>query len=323
MEKKHLGYIVGLLILIALIFYLRIDLRIFLQVKHYNILLLSFVLFMLSFIFLGYRMKFLLKALGSKPLPAMELTKIEFINKFVAYIMPSRINVFVKGLILSEKCNMQKSKTVSLATYEYALDTGFILFLSIIGVFFFFRGLPYNSPQNFMLFSTIVLVFLFVFFKIPQKWFEYLLKRSEKIKNHFLKKPVYCTSKLLNTIRITWIKIALDKNNFIVIVLLFAYWLWTAIYVELMFLSYDLYIPLGYIIIVLATSQFIGGLFQLPGGLGTRDAARVAFFALIGTKPEIALAVVIIQRILSIPALLLGYVFFTKMAVDKVLERKK
>jgi len=329
MGKKVLLYILGLILLIAFVYFSGIDLSPIFNVQNPALIILAFAFFILQFVVLAARMGFMLKTLGEKKPKILTLIEMEFFGKFVYYIAPFRLNIPAKALALNKVSGVKKGNALSMTSLEYALDSGFLLFLSIVGVFFFTQGLPYVSIDRGIIFLALFFSLGVIFFKTPLKLFEKLV---EKTTGHSLPlRALNLGFRLVKKIRETWTRVLFHRNMYPILALLVLNWALRVICFELLFLSYGVYMPLGYIVTGMAAAIFLGGISQIPGGLGVREAAMVLLFSQLGAThgvtAGIALSVVLIDRLFSLAPIALGYFASLKIGISafskEILSRQK
>jgi len=308
MKKRFIFYLAGIAIFAYFIYSQQINIDQLLDLKNPEFFLLAIVLFLSGFFLLALRMKILSKTLEEKSPGFSKFLQLEFFNRFISYAFPSRLNIPAKAIALNKAMGMGKGNALSLASFEYAMDTGTQILLAFSALYFFSRGLPYVSFERMLAFTVPVLVVLIAFFKIPVSFFEKTVQKSGKIKNAFIKSASLILFKSLKKIRETWMQILLSRKMFPVLVLVAAYWVVQTLVMESFFLSYGTYVPMGYILVIVAISIFVGGLSQIPGGLGVREFAMILMFEFLGVPSGIALVVVIARRLVILLPIALGFI---------------
>ena len=270
-------------------------------------------------LFASLRTKFIINsALGKKLKNTKDVykkvMKAEMINIFFYSALPARLNLPVKAIVISRFFKTSKSEALAITTAEYAIDLGIMLLIGFLGTLFFFQKVFYglNIPMI-VVTIVVVLVFALMFFLIPIKFFERNYKKYVKIKSEKkskISRIFYGVSKLALRIREIWPRILLNKNTVPVFAIVLINWGLRIFVTEAIFLSYGVYFSLVIILAARAIGTFVGGISQIPGGIGARELTTIGIFVAMGVEPNLAISVAIINRLLTIIPLIMGYIFF-------------
>ncbi|MBT4192086.1 MAG: flippase-like domain-containing protein [Candidatus Diapherotrites archaeon] len=315
--KKLILSVIGIIIFVYFFLLLKFDVNLLFTSKSPELIVLALAIFLLSICIIGIRMRFFLKALGEKHNYFSELLKIEFINKFVYYVFPTRLNVPVKALILNKKLGVKKSTTLSITTFEYALDTGFMFVLGLVALSFVFQNM-FDAVTLNNLFLTVGLLFVLIilFFLVPLKIFNKTLSFFSKIKNNFLKKVLVFAAKIFVSIREIWPKLLFNKQTIPAIIILAINWILISLTTELLFISYYTYVPFLWVLTISVVAVLIGGISQIPGGIGLKEVTLVGLFVFLGVPADVSLVVALLLRLFTLVPIAIGYIFVAKLGAD-------
>ena len=135
--KKILFYLLGIVIFILAIFFLNIVLSFFYLVTNPLFVLAFPAIMVFGLVVVGFRMKYLLIPLGERDFSVKKLIEIEFINRFIQYVLPAKLNIPAKALMLSKECNVKKTNAISVTSFEYFVHLVVLLFFVLYGMIFF------------------------------------------------------------------------------------------------------------------------------------------------------------------------------------------
>ena len=294
----------------GILWFFNIDWNLLFEAKNPVFLLFGLIAYLLAIAVLAFRAHFFFKQLKEKSVSLKALLKIEFASKFFYYALPGRLNVPFKAIILNKVCGVKKGNAISITTLEYVLDVGFMLLLGLIGLSLFFQELFDSISILKIVISMVALgALILVFFLISTNRFKQLLAKSKKLRNNFLRKSFVFVSKLLFKIRDTWPKILLNKRTIPVLFLLLLNWFFSALSTEFVFLAYGQYVPFLWVLTISAVSLLIGGLSQIPGGVGAKEVTLVVLFIFLGVPQEIVLTTALITRLFTLAPMAIGYTF--------------
>lgn len=310
MEKKIrvLIFVAGLFLFSSLFFLFQIDWEQISSVQNIYLIFFAFLLFLASILVSSFKTNIFLSALNEKRISLIDSIKIEFINKFFYYSFPGKANVAAKAFLISKKNGMPKSHSFSLTSFEYFFESTTTLILAFFFIFFVFENKFsfVNQIENFIVFFLII-VAITCFFIVSKKTFE-------KINNFFEKNKIPFHSALFKVIlgvRENWPKILFRKQIFSASIVILVVWLLNAFSTELVFSAYGTQVPLLWVFAISTTAVLVGGLSQIPGGMGTREITMVLLFGILGVSQETVLIVALVTRIFSIAPIIVGYFWLT------------
>lgn len=268
------------------------------------------------------RMKLIIFPIERKMLPIRDLFMIEYIYKFLSNVMPFKLNIPAKALLLNKKCGLKLSSGASAVSFEYALDSGITIFFGFLGVIAYFRDDPRISLISIQYFILIALAGIVIFFSIPAHYFEIALLYSETFRIKILQKIAVFLVKVTTAIRVTWARILLDRKMFSVLLTTILIWGAAILGTMLLFMSTNNYVPPTWILVVMSVGIFMGGISTIPGGLGVREATMVVMYSALGVSTEASVANVLMGRLMTFLPVLIGYVVSVRAGTE-LLEEKE
>jgi len=313
--KKIIFFICGILLFIFSLFLFEVDWERLLNVPEPLFLLLSLITLLAGAAILSLRVNFFLKALGEKKARFNQLVGIEFVNKFFYYVLPARINIPIKAVLLNKICSTSKSHAISIAIFEYVLDISFMLFFGLIGLSLFFQKFSGISLNKIIITILILIALTALFFLLPTRLFKKIFEYFEKMRFKPMKKIVSLLAKIVLRVRETWPKIIFNRQMIFVIPILLISWIFTVIGNEFIFFAYGYSVPIMWVLTVTAVSLIIGGLSQIPGGIGAREVTTVVLFVFLGVDPNLAVISSVIGRLFTIAPAVIGYLYL--FSLDK------
>lgn len=311
-----LMFVFGLIFLAFFMISFKVNVYSILNLKNFWFALTGFVLQFVSLALLSWRFWFFLLSIKKIPFSFSKLFQIEFANKFVYYVFPSRINVAAKAFFIDKLYVTGKKNALAVTTFEYTFDTVILLLLSFFGISFFSNVLPQSYLFQILFLGSIIFFGLTTYFLIPEKIFLFAGNTLKKI-------PFFggILGKLTNffcSARKIWKKIAFTKNFLPAMLLVLVYWILKVYSIHFFFLAYN-EVPPNFIeiIVVYALALTLSGIPQVPGGIGVREAAFGFLFSLTGTTIEAGIAVSLLLRFFSVIPVFLGYFFALKLGLTK------
>ncbi len=268
----------------------------------------------------GLRMKFIIYPLEKNKPSLHDLCIIEYMYKFLSNVMPFKLNVPAKAVLLSRKCGMKIGSSGSVVSFEYALDSILIVIFAFLGAFAFFRNDNRISLVSIEYFLVICLLSLVVFFSIPTDYFRKLLNSAEHMNLKIFRAIAIFCVKVLWSIRGTWVKLILHRGMIEVLMVTALIWGTIIFFSEVLFLSTGHYVPPTWIVVASSSGLFLGGISTIPGGLGVREAAMVLVYGYLGVPGAASVTVVLLNRILSTPSIIIGYFYSVKTGYDKIMR---
>lgn len=325
MIKKIVYYAAGFLLFLLVILWLNIDLSIFLEVKHFEFVMISLVLVFFIYLLLSLRLRAMLFSFGVTQTRLKELFNIELMSRLFLYIFPARLNVLAKAALLVKKYDLTKTNAFSITTFEQVLDFGSILIILLFAVLVF----PFLFIGSFSFFTIgvifamcgILIILLFMFFK--NEWFNALLEKAEKIRISIISKSLCFFIKLARDLRENWLLLAKSSDFVAILFYHFAYWLVSIVSLFVLFLAIGFYfennvMAIVYIAVALSLAIFMGAVSTIPGGFGVRESVMVLVLSAFGIPPEITLFVVVTNRALVLIYVFVGYFIAIKLGYSDI-----
>jgi uncharacterized protein (TIRG00374 family) len=268
------------------------------------------------------RMRFIIFPMGKKMLPLHDLFTIEYIYKFLSNVMPFKLNVPAKAVLLNRMCGVRLSNGASVVSFEYALDSAIVIVFGFLGAFAYFRNDTRISFASIEYFISITFLCSIAFFSIPSDYFGKLLSKADRIPVKAVRLVITSGFKLLWSIRGTWATLILHREMIKVLALTAIVWGSSILINEFLFLSIGRYVPPTWILVAICSGIFIGGISTIPGGLGVREATMVLVYSYLGIPNDASVAVVLLGRVLSALPVVTGYLYSLKIGYDKIMQYK-
>lgn len=313
--KKIIFLISGALLFIFSLFLFKVDWVKIFQIKEPIYLVGALAIMVFAGAILSLRVNFFLKALDEKKAKIVDLVEIEFINKFFYYVLPGRINIPIKALLLNKMCQTPKSKALSITIFEFVLDISFMIFFGLIGLSLFFQKFSTISIEKIIITVIILFGIVIAFFAMPIKTFKRTFINLGKVRVGLLKKLFMYLEKIVLRLRETWPQIIFNRQMVFVVPLILISWVMTVAGNEMIFLAYGYYVPVMWVLTVTAVSLIIGGLSQIPGGIGAREVTTVVLLTFLGVDPNMAVISSVIGRLFTIAPAVIGYLYL--LTLDK------
>jgi uncharacterized protein (TIRG00374 family) len=268
----------------------------------------------------AFRMRYIIAPVEKKMLSMHDLFVIEYIYKFLSNVMPFKLNIPAKAVLL-KKFGLQLSSGASVVSFEYALDSGVTIAFGFLGVIAYFRDDPRISLLSIKYFILIVLSGSIIFFSIPAYYFDKALSYTEAFKIKLLQKIAVFLVKMMNVVRVSWARILLDRRMFAVLFATILTWGASVLVNMLLFMSTNNYVAPTWILVVMSVGIFVGGVSTIPGGLGVREATMVMLYSALGVPAEVSVANVLIGRLISLIPILIGYVVSIHAGAEMLEEK--
>jgi len=151
---------------------------------------------------------------------------------------------------------------------------------------------------------------------VPLKIFNKTLSFFSKIKNNFLKKVLVFAAKIFVSIREIWPKLLFNKQTIPAIIILAINWILISLTTELLFISYYTYVPFLWVLTISVVAVLIGGISQIPGGIGLKEVTLVGLFVFLGVPADVSLVVALLLRLFTLVPIAIGYIFVAKLGAD-------
>ncbi len=304
--KNIILLLTGLGILILLFWKMGVDFSVIYAIKRPYYIALAVFSLLLAPLITAFRMKYFLLSVG-KNSPLKEIVIIEYINKFLYYIAPFKLNVPAKGLLLNKMCDVKRSDSASVVTFEYGLDTGITLAIGVSGAILLFKDFPYGSVYKIVYLLFFIVVGVVMFFCIPLRFFEGFLRKAGGIRMQRLKKISEFFLSTMRAIKVTWVALAFNKKILWIMLATATMWILSVLMMEMLFLSLDYYVSLAWILVISCCGVFVGGITTIPGGLGVREATMVFLYSALGVPQGMSVVAVLLARLLTIAPIIVGY----------------
>ncbi len=317
--KKYLLFLVGLGVLGLFILRWDIDLLSLRGIKYPHYIFIALLLTLFAPLVFALRTKYFLLVVGEVENSFKNLIKIEYVNFFLRGTIPAKLNVPAKAVLLNKMCNVKIRNGISITTFEYVLDASIFMLFGLIGVQFFFKDIRYIS-SGIRLISIVFLLCIIAFFSIPPTIFEKLHDRMQAINMTALKKIITSFLKVMKIIRDTWATLIFNEKIPHIISIVVLQWMIISLTVKVLFLSVEYSVPISWILVVSGSSLLVGGVSTIPGGLGVRDVAMVVLYGALGIPKEISIIVVLMDRLLSIILIAIGYIYSLEIGLNILLK---
>ncbi len=320
--KQTIFLFIGLIILILLILKSDISLSSLSHVKYIHYVFFAAVILLVNPINSAFRMKYFLLIVDDVPNSFTNLIEIEYMNKFFIATIPAKLHVPIKAILLNKICKLNLRDGISITTLEYALDTSVILLLAFAGMLLLFKNLQYMLFREVTIFLILIIVFVAIFFSMPSSIFDKYIQRLENKSSSTLKKILVGLLKVLKTIKETWRNLIFSEQIHYVSFFTILRWIFFVLSFKILFLSVDYNVPFIWILFVAGGGLFMGGITAIPGGLGVREAAMVLLFGELNIPYTISVVVVLINRLLLIVPITIGYILSLRTGLSIYKDRK-
>jgi len=311
-------YIIGIGMLWYLIVKMNLNTSV-LSSAHYNsYFLLAMLLVSISPLIGALRAIYLLSALEVKVPPLKNIAKIEWINKFIYNITPAKLNVPTKAVLYNKLCAVDLRKGMTFVTFEYFLDVILMLLIAAVGGYVVFQNIENVSTLSIGYLIGALLIGAVVFFSMPLRAFNFLIKKADKIHSVRIKKGIIFALDTLKTLKSVGVSLMFSKH--LTIILLFSAIIATlpTIILSLLFLSIGHSVPVIWTLAITNSAIIVSGVTGIPGGIGIREASMVYLFSMLGIPVEVSTLAVLLARGLTIIPIVTGYALAAHVGVNKL-----
>ena len=320
--KNIILFLLGLGALVYILARMGVDIpEVIESVKSPRYVFLAILIYIAMPLLIALRLKFIIYPIEKKILPVKDLLVIEYIYKFISNVMPFKLNLPAKAVILNKKCGLKLSSGASAVSFEYALDAGITVCFGFLGVIAYFREDPRISLLSIKYFILMIFSGSIIFFSIPAYYFDKALSYSESFNIKLVQKIAVFLVKMMTMVRASWAKILLDRKMFAVLFATILTWGASVLVNMLLFMSTNNYVAPTWILVVMSVGIFVGGVSTIPGGLGVREATMVMLYSALGVPAEVSVANVLIGRLISLIPILIGYVVSIHAGAEMLKER--
>jgi glycosyltransferase 2 family protein len=300
-NRFYLLIVVGIILYIT--FLIISDLNVISsKILEMNIQFLPYILLLapLSWFIVFFRWHILLK--NSQIIISKKENFKIYMTGFAMSATPGKVGELIKAQLLHTKYGTPRKKTVAIILAEQFYNLVGILFISLLGLFYF-------DFSIYVVFFTGGLLSFSVILLSSEKLFKNFINLISK--NKFLKKY---TLSLFDSY-ITLKKSIRGKVFVISSLLSISFWLIESLIVYLIFLSFDItnfeFLQLA---TTYATSIIIGVVSFLPMGIGVVEGSLAGFFSYQGIELSLALTLVIFIRIFTRwYGVIVGFIFMKIM----------
>ena len=307
LKTQYALAVFGFGLLLYFISSLNIQLSSVFLIKRPEYVLASIIMYLMFFPASGLRIKYLLNSIENKSTDIKSLIKIEFISKYVYFVTPSKLYLPAKAIMLGKKAGIKKTVGMAIVSFEYSMDTAITIMLTLWGAAYLFNGTFDMSLSNLVYILMAIIALIFIPISMPKKTMDILSERSERFKNKYIKDNTTIMLNIIKTTRSTWHYIIFNKKMQYIMPITLLQILLASISTKFLFLSMSADVSLYWIIMVNSASVLVGGISQIPGGIGIRESAAIFLYAALGIAKETAIIVVLITRIFTIIPAILGY----------------
>jgi len=308
-------FLVGIGLFIFVIW--KLNIRELPSVKNWSYILLSFIVTLCLPLIPSVRMHYFLKSLGNN-LSFKHLIEIEYMNKFLYYIAPAKLNLPAKVLLYNKKCGVKGSDASGSVSIEYGIDVTIQIIIALLGVSLILASVFETiASYKFILMASLVYGLILFFFFVPDG----IMLKISNLKVPLIKKYfTYFINFIIGTRASCKTILKNVKSMTKIILISIALWMIVFVRIDLLFKGMDITVPIMYIAIVSCASLVIGGVSNVPGGLGIREASAIYLYAFLGVQESAAMVVVVMDRLLMLGIVIIGLVLFLReghTALDK------
>ena len=272
--KKYLP-LVGILIFAYLLFRLNVW-SILGEIKNTNLFFLSIAMTMVLVSFFTSTLKWFVIARQQKiKVPFEYALKINLMSGFYGFVTPSRIGSMIRIEYLKKFANDRYGKGISNYILEKILDVSSLMILILVSSFFFRKALSMNYFNYALVGVGAIFIVAIVFMNEG---------RSKMILKIFYMKIL--PKKIKETAKDGFYSFYEDmpERKFFPIFIIFSLTNWVILYSIFYFigLSVGINISFFYFLLFMPLTTFIGQIPITINGLGTREAAMISLFGLLG-----------------------------------------
>ena len=268
------------------------------------LLILALILSIGTIVVKIYRWKYLSRSYGQE-ITWHESSMVFMPSLFYGNITPGKVGDLYKAYYMKHRYSMNYLDGVSMLFYERFIE---LLILFLVGaaiVFVQFRGITVIALELILLVLVILLFFYYraekfvslaqrIIVKVP------FLSDDKEFNLHINKMPFM---KIISVFIITLISLVLEFIRLWIVALAFGYVL------NPILLS-----------VFLSLSIIVGLVSQIPLGIGAMEGSLNVFITSMGVPATISIAIVLVDRIISMYfALVLGFIF-SKFSMDALTE---
>ena len=296
--KKYLP-IIGIVIFLYILFKLNIS-NVLKEISHANFFFILLASCFILFSWITTTLKWFIIAKRQKiDVPFYYAFKINLISIFYGFITPSRIGSIIRIDYLKKFNKNRLGKGISNYILEKFLDIGSLFFLVLISSFVLKKILSINY-FHYALFGLVIFLVFFLIFRDRET--------SKKMLRIFYVK--FVPEKIKNRFRESFYSFYEDmpEKRYFVLFFFFSIINWIVLYSILYFigLAIGINISFFYFLLFMPIVTIIGQIPITINGLGTKEAAMISLFGLLGVSATKIFSMSLINLVLNgiIPAII-------------------
>jgi uncharacterized protein (TIRG00374 family) len=294
--KTGLSFLLGIAILFALFRFSDVQLsEILAQLREVDprVYALAAVCYTFTFPFRGLRWQRLLANAGSR-LPLSQLTEVIFISWFVNSVLPGKVGDVYRGYLLRREHGLSLSRTVGTVVAERVVDLFALVTLLGVTGFFVLRNRVSPLVDHMLQAGWIGLGLLVVGLVVIYRFGDRIAAHFPETVQTVYRKFAHGTFASLSSIR------------GLPILILLTILAWGAEAGRLYFVMQALHVDLGPLAAFFTVAAIsLALIVPTPGGLGGVEAAFAGVLAVFGVPLQVALAVAVLDRLISYYCLIL------------------
>ncbi|AEF97219.1 UPF0104 family protein [Methanotorris igneus] len=303
--RNLLFFILGILIIFAIIFYIGIYEIIEVLMKTNPVCFtLAFFIYLFTLVALVIRWKYLIRIIGFNA---------KFKNLFLLILMGQFINNITPSMkggsepfrayYLSKLENIPYHITFSTVVVERLLDSAvFLLLTSIVILYFLINGIMYAKIFILVWFLILCLTILSIYILMHKRLAFRIVLKITKLISKFSSKTFdeEKINKSIEEFQNSLLFFKGRKKELIVCgILSLLWWILDIFRVYIIFVSISYFAPFFVIAATYLISLLVGILPTLPGGLGTSDTVMIATYSVLNVPSSIAAVGTLLDRFIS------------------------
>ena len=285
--KTAVSFLIGIAILVSLFRVTSIHPReIWAQLKQVDgrVYALAVLTYLCTFPFRGLRWRLLLRNVGAR-LPILPLTEVIFISWFVNSVLPGKVGDLYRGYLLRREFGLSLSRTMGTVVAERVVDVMALIILLGTTGFLVLRHRVSPFVEQLLLWGWIGFAVLLVGMLITYRYGERLMRlfppKAQEMYAHFAHGTFASLRNWPPLVTLTVLS-------------------WSAEAGRLYFVMQSLHVGLGPLAALFTVAAIsLALILPTPGGLGGVEAAFVGVLAVFGIPLPVALAVALLDRLIS------------------------
>lgn len=289
--------------------------------KSFNPLYLLFapIFVVASLLLKGWKWKLLLNACN-QDLPLWSSIKIWTIGFFASIITPGKAGDVIRAFYVKKTNNVGLAESVTSIILERIIDIVTLLTLTVISIFLLVKRYQYDlSFANMIVLIVLIIVAFYVFTK--KKWMMPIIRKLTRILPRRYRRGI------IQNIGRLYSSIELVKHDWkrLIFITFITFVLWGVLfyYVKLLSDGMGLHLDFLFVFMLLPIVTFIELIPISVSGLGTREAAMVVFFSLIGLSASHAVSFSLVYLFLgSWLTGIIGFIFWMRHPISMNIDLK-